>query len=49
LDGALPTRGEQRTSGQELQEFAPAGGAIGKRRHCEPSLKSDGPALFRLA
>jgi hypothetical protein len=42
---------EQRTSGQELQELAPAGGAIGKRRHGVPSLKSDRPTLqlFRLA
>jgi hypothetical protein len=50
-EGFEPAGGEQRTSGQELQELAPAGGAVGKRRHGEPSLKSDGPALelFRLA
>src|SRR5262245_11454664 len=39
--GFEPASGEQRTSGEELQELAPAGGAVGKRRHGEPSLKSD--------
>ena len=39
-----PPAGEQRTSGQELQELATAGSLIGERRHGEPSLKSNGPA-----
>src|SRR5262249_20228161 len=42
--GVKSSGGEQRTSGQELQELAPAGGVIGERRHGEPSLKSDGRA-----
>ena len=49
-EGFEPAGGEQRTSGQELQELATVGGLIGKRRHRGPSLKSSGPALqlFRL-
>src|SRR5262249_43829936 len=42
-EGVEPSGGEQRTSGQELQEFAPAGGVSSERRHGEPSLKSNGP------
>src|SRR5262249_55346795 len=38
-EGFKPSGGEQRTSGQKLQELAPAGGLIGERRHGEPSLK----------
>src|SRR5262249_58883077 len=47
--GVEPSSGEQRTSGQELQEFAPAGGVISERRHGEPSLKSTGRAIPTLS
>src|SRR5262249_47728763 len=47
--GESPTRGEQRTPGEELQEFAPAGGVFGKRRHGEPSFERGAPVRPTLS